>query len=157
MKNKNLIVIIARESGRYDVSKQNLRLVNGKPLLSYVIKTAKESKNCYTIVSTDSDEVKQYAEFYQVPVLDRSKKLTKDDTKLIEIARNKQTTGLGHVTLNDMKNLLVVLPNEKFMEYAYKNLNPIFNTIYNNLLEFQSLTKTRDTLLPKLMSGEIRV
>ena len=61
MKNKNLIVIIARESGRYDVSKQNLRLVNGKPLLSYVIKTAKESKNCYTIVSTESDEVKQYA------------------------------------------------------------------------------------------------
>ena len=43
MKNENLIVIIARESGKQNVSKQNLRLVNGKPLLYYVIKTAKES------------------------------------------------------------------------------------------------------------------
>ena len=91
MKNENLIVIIARESGRYDVSKQNLRLVNGKPLLYYVIKTAKESKNCHTVISTDSDEIKQYGEFYQVPVLDRSKKLTKDDTKLVEIAREALT------------------------------------------------------------------
>ena len=39
MKNTNLILIIARESGRRDVSKQNLRLVNGKPLLYYVLKT----------------------------------------------------------------------------------------------------------------------
>ena len=91
MKNENLIVIIARESGRYDVSKQNLRLVNGKPLLYYVIKTAKESKNCHTVISTDSDEIKQYAEFYQVPVLDRPKKLTRDDTKIVEIASEALT------------------------------------------------------------------
>ena len=63
MKNENLIVIIARDSGRYDISKQNLRLINGKPLLYYVIKTAKESKNCYTVISTDSDEIKQYGKF----------------------------------------------------------------------------------------------
>ena len=91
MKNENLIVIIARESGKQNISKQNLRLVNGKPLLYYVIKTAKESKNCYTVMSTDSDEIKQYGEFYQIPVLDRSKKLTKDDTKLVEIAREALT------------------------------------------------------------------
>ena len=77
---------MARESGKKDVSKQNLRLVNGKPLLYYVLKTSLKCNNCYTIISTDSDEVKQYAKFYQVPVLDRSKKLTKDDTKLEEIA-----------------------------------------------------------------------
>ena len=71
MKNENLIVIIARESGRYDVSKQNLRLVNGKPLLYYVIKTAKGSKNCHTVISTNSDEIKQYGEFYQVPSFER--------------------------------------------------------------------------------------
>jgi len=86
MKNTNLILIMARESGKKDVSKQNLRLVNGKPLLYYVLKTSLKCNNCYTIISTDSDEVKQYAKFYQVPVLDRSKKLTKDDTKLEEIA-----------------------------------------------------------------------
>ena len=41
---------------------------------------------------------------------------------------------------------------------AFDNLiKPIFTKIYNNALQIQSLTKTRDTLLPKLMSGQIRV
>ena len=41
---------------------------------------------------------------------------------------------------------------------AFDNLiKPIFTKIYNNALQIQSLTKTRDTLLPKLMSGQVRV
>ena len=133
MKNKNLIVIIARESGRYDVSKQNLRLVNGKPLLSYVIKTAKESKNCYTIVSTDSDEVKQYAEFYQVPVLDRSKKLTKDDTKLIEIA-SEALTKLEKKGLKFRKCLILhphfPLIKKETIQRFFSSLNKKVSIIY---------------------------
>ena len=133
MKNKNLIVIIARESGRYDVSKQNLRLVNGKPLLSYVIKTAKESKNCYPIVSTDSDEVKQYAEFYQVPVLDRSKKLTKDDTKLIEIA-SEALTKLEKKGLKFRKCLILhphfPLIKKETIQRFFSSLNKKVSIIY---------------------------
>ena len=133
MKNKNLIVIIARESGRYDVSKQNLRLVNGKPLLYYVIKTAKESKNCYTIVSTDSDEVKQYAEFYQVPVLDRSKKLTKDDTKLIEIA-SEALTKLEKKGLKFRKCLILhphfPLIKKETIQRFFSSLNKKVSIIY---------------------------
>ncbi|MFN8437439.1 MAG: restriction endonuclease subunit S [Cytophagales bacterium] len=36
-------------------------------------------------------------------------------------------------------------------------VKPIFNKLLNNTLEIQTLTRTRDTLLPKLMSGKIRV
>ena len=86
MRFSNLILIIARESGRRNVSKQNLRLVNGKPLLYYVLKTSLEIKNAYTVISTDSEDIKQIGEFYGVPVLDRPKKLTYDNTKLEEIA-----------------------------------------------------------------------
>ena len=133
MKNKNLIVIIARESGRYDVSKQNLRLVNGKPLLSYVIKTAKESKNCYPIVSTDYDDVKQYAEFYQVPVLDRSKKLTKDDTKLIEIA-SEALTKLEKKGLKFRKCLILhphfPLIKKETIQRFFSSLNKKVSIIY---------------------------
>ena len=133
MKNENLIVIIARESGRYDVSKQNLRLVNGKPLLYYVIKTAKESKNCHTVISTDSDEIKQYGEFYQVPVLDRSKKLTKDDTKLVEIAR-EALTKLEKKGLK-FKKCLILHPHfplikKETIQKFFSNLNKKVSIIY---------------------------
>ena len=133
MKNENLIVIIARESGKQNVSKQNLRLVNGKPLLYYVIKTAKESKNCYTVMSTDSDEIKQYGEFYQIPVLDRSKKLTKDDAKLIEIAR-EVLTKLEKKGLK-FKKCLILHPHfplikKETIQKFFSNLNEKVSVIY---------------------------
>lgn len=77
--------------------------------------------------------------------------------KFIEIARNKQTTGLGHVTLEDLKNLDVVLPDDKSMQKSRIHLNPIFEQIYNNLLEIESLKKILDELITKLMFGKIRV
>ena len=133
MKNENLIVIIARESGKQNISKQNLRLVNGKPLLYYVIKTAKESKNCYTVMSTDSDEIKQYGEFYQIPVLDRSKKLTKDDAKLVEIAR-ETLTKLEKKGLK-FKKCLILHPHfplikKETIQKFFSNLNEKVSVIY---------------------------
>jgi len=133
MKNTNLILIIARESGRRDVSKQNLRLVNGKPLLYYVLKTSLECNNCYTVISTDSDEVKQYAKFYRVPVLDRSKKLTKDDTKLEEIAVDALNE-LGKKGLK-FKKCLILHPHfplikKKTIQKFFSNLNENVPVLY---------------------------
>jgi spore coat polysaccharide biosynthesis predicted glycosyltransferase SpsG len=86
MINDKLILVIARESGTKYVSKQNLRLVGGKPLLYYVLQTVSTSLNCHVVVSTDSEEIKEYAKFFGVSVIDRPKKLAKDNTKLEEIA-----------------------------------------------------------------------
>ena len=72
------------------------------------------------------------------------------------IARNKQTTGLGHVTIKDLKNLKVALNYEKINEFN-KTIDPIINKIINNNNSVRNITQLRDTLLPKLMSGEIRV
>jgi len=86
MKNKNLILIIARASGTKGISRQNLRLVNGKPLLFYILKTSLSCTNCSTIVSTDSDEIDVYSKFYGVQTIRREKRLTKDNTPLEDIA-----------------------------------------------------------------------
>lgn len=88
MNKENLILIIARASGTKDVSRQNLRLVHGKPLLYYVLKTSLSCSNCFTVVSTDSDEIKEYSKFYGAEVIERSQKLTKDSTPLEEIAKH---------------------------------------------------------------------
>lgn len=74
-----------------------------------------------------------------------------------EIARNKQTTGLGHVTKDDMKRLRVVLASRGIRRAFSHCVAPIFDQFLSNITESRTLAATRDALLPKLMSGEIRV
>ena len=73
-----------------------------------------------------------------------------------ETARNKQTTGLGHVTVSDLKRIKTTLDKEICRKY-HSICESIIEQIINNNLENNMLIKLRDTLLPKLMSGEIRV
>ena len=74
-----------------------------------------------------------------------------------EIARDKQTTGLGHVTVKDMKRTYTIKPSDLALEAFKLHSNSIFERWYQNLYACSELTKLRDTLLPKLMSGELRI
>jgi len=75
----------------------------------------------------------------------------------IEIARNKQTTGLGHVTAQDLKRLKTVFPSDDILRAFNRQAEPLFQKAYNNTCESRTLAALRDTLLPKLISGELRV
>ena len=77
--------------------------------------------------------------------------------KFIAIALDKQTTGLGHVTVRDMKELLVISAPDQIKKRFEQVAGPIFEKIRLNLTECQTLVELSDSLLPKLMSGEIRV
>ena len=74
-----------------------------------------------------------------------------------EIARDKQTTGLGHVTAGDLKRLRVAKPSKaallKFSEVA----DPILEKWFLSLQQNNLLGSLRDLLLPKLLSGELRI
>ena len=76
--------------------------------------------------------------------------------KFIAIANDKATT-MGHIKREDLEKAKVLIPNKK----VYQELNKILSSLFDNylLLEIESkkLTQIRDTLLPKLMSGEIEV
>ena len=61
------------------------------------------------------------------------------------------------ITQKSLKTVNVVLPDENTLS-RFENISKIyFDNIYTNQKEITSLTKLRDTLLPKLMSGEIDV
>ena len=75
----------------------------------------------------------------------------------VEIARNKQTTGLGHVTAQDLKRLKTVFPNTETLDAFNRIVEPLFEKVYCSRRESHTLATLRDTLLPKLISGEIRV
>jgi len=51
----------------------------------------------------------------------------------------------------------IVIPTSEFYQKFDKLIKPIFKKNFINTVQIQTLKKTRDILLPKLMSGEIRV
>lgn len=55
------------------------------------------------------------------------------------------------------RNIECVIPLKDTLERFDQIIEPIFGKILRNTFQIQSLTKTRDTLLPKLMSGQVRV
>lgn len=56
-----------------------------------------------------------------------------------------------------IKDIPMVLPDKNTLTKFSNSVNPLFNKIKSNTYEIQTLTQLRDTLLPKLMSGELRV
>jgi len=67
----------------------------------------------------------------------------------------------GTITLNlntsDFSKIKVILPDENKLTKFHEIVEPMFDRIYINYVQIRTLTQLRDTLLPKLMSGEVRV
>ena len=57
----------------------------------------------------------------------------------------------------DFKNLPIFLPPDDLLEQFHQIVKPMFELIDENNTENQALTRTRDTILPRLMSGELDV
>ncbi len=69
------------------------------------------------------------------------------------------SAGTAQQNLSPIKTaeLESVIPARITLESFWEIINPMIKKILSNLLQIQSLSKTRNTLLPKLMSGEVRV
>ena len=67
----------------------------------------------------------------------------------------------GTATLNlntgNFSKIKIPLPNIKILKLFNDITIPIFDKIFENQNQIRTLEKLRDTLLPKLMSGEVRV
>ena len=74
----------------------------------------------------------------------------------IAIAADKATT-MGHIKREDLDKSEVLIPDNKTYKQLNSILSPLINLIIKNRVENRQLTQLRDTLLPKLMSGEIDV
>ncbi len=61
------------------------------------------------------------------------------------------------INASDITNLEINIPSNKAIEKYANVMNPIMKQITNNQSENLRLAQLRDTLLPKLMSGEITV
>ncbi|GMV63771.1 MAG: hypothetical protein AMXMBFR74_29380 [Parvibaculum sp.] len=71
-------------------------------------------------------------------------------------AASKATT-MGHIQRHHLTQATAIVPSDPVMTAANELVSPIFNRMIANDIETRTLASTRDLLLPKLMSGEIRV
>ncbi|AOV18484.1 restriction endonuclease subunit S [Acidihalobacter aeolianus] len=72
------------------------------------------------------------------------------------VAADKATT-MGHIQRGHLTNALTVCPPEGLLPQFTETFDPLIEQIIAVRLEARTLAKLRDTLLPKLMSGELRV
>ena len=73
-----------------------------------------------------------------------------------QIAASKATT-MGHIQRKHLTEAKVVVPNEAVMTVASGVFEPLFEQLINNALQAQTLATLRDTLLPRLISGQLRL
>jgi len=70
---------------------------------------------------------------------------------------NGEGTVFGSINKNDMATLSVVIPTDEVVQQFESIVKPMDETIRNNFDEICHLQAARDTLLPRLMSGELSV
>ncbi|MBR4469122.1 MAG: restriction endonuclease subunit S [Bacteroidales bacterium] len=73
---------------------------------------------------------------------------------LVNLGNGSIFTNLKTDILKDYK---VVKPDSKTLENFDHQVQPIFDKLYSNDIQIQTLIQTRDGLLPRLMSGEVKI
>lgn len=63
----------------------------------------------------------------------------------------------GKLPLYQIKAIKLLVPDRKIIDVFEKSTSSLDSALVRNLNEFSTLTKLRDTLLPKLLSGELRI
>lgn len=76
--------------------------------------------------------------------------------RFIAIAEAHATT-MGHIKRKDLDNAMCVIPSNEELKNMNEHMNPLIDKIEHNSKQIKILENMRDTLLPKLMSGEVRV
>lgn len=67
------------------------------------------------------------------------------------------SSGRQRVDVDNIMNYEIQIPSEETIEKFNKSINTILLKMNNNNIQSRALAKLRDELLPKLMSGEIKI
>ena len=79
------------------------------------------------------------------------------NVKITELCSHMTGGAQQHINKNNVEQLNIVLPSENVMAEYKEKTKSIYSQITNCCFESRRLAELRDTLLPKLMSGELNV
>jgi len=87
----NIICFIPAREGSKSVPHKNIRLLNGRPLISYTIEQAFRAGITRVIVNSDSEKYLEIAKEYGADVMLRPSELAGDKTSMFEVLKNEIT------------------------------------------------------------------
>ncbi len=73
------------------------------------------------------------------------------------VTKSSEGTRMPRTSWKILSEYPIKIPTDAKIQEFHKFAMPLIEKIELNIVEIQTLQKTRDTLLPKLMSGELRV
>lgn len=76
--------------------------------------------------------------------------------RFIAVAADKATT-MGHIKREELAKADILIPNSADYSRIGSLLQPMYDLIIANRIENKKLAEIRDSLLPKLMCGEIDI
>jgi len=74
-----------------------------------------------------------------------------------DLASMNVGSAVPSMTTEILNNMPLDLPPKEVFELFEMKVSPLYRKIKSNQTQIQTLTAMRDNLLPKLMSGEVRV
>ena len=78
-------------------------------------------------------------------------------TKIGAIKQLASGSTFSEISKTNFRGLDFLFPANNILENYEQLIKPIYQKIETNIFQIQTLTKTRDSLLPKLMSGQLRI
>ncbi|MCT4552906.1 MAG: restriction endonuclease subunit S [Alphaproteobacteria bacterium] len=79
-------------------------------------------------------------------------------SEFIENLRGRSNSGVQvNLSTFEIKNSKILIPDEGSMKRFNEKVEPMFEKISANIKQIATLKETRDTLLPKLISGKVKL
>jgi type I restriction enzyme S subunit len=76
--------------------------------------------------------------------------------EFVSISSSHATT-MGHIKRGDLDGAMVLVPSPEEIKLMTDGIQPLIDKQITNSKQIRTLKSLRDTLLPKLMSGKVRV
>ncbi|WP_305815719.1 restriction endonuclease subunit S [Photobacterium leiognathi] len=77
--------------------------------------------------------------------------------RMDEIKQRASGSTFAEISKKNFKPISVVVPSEEVLSAYQKLVKPLYDAITSNVRQSEQLSTLRDTLLPKLLSGEIEL
>ncbi|MCF8374651.1 MAG: restriction endonuclease subunit S [Bacteroidales bacterium] len=81
----------------------------------------------------------------------------KETVTWLQVLAESRSGTFPQITFDQLKDLKINIPSQGILDSAIHICESILNKMKSNQTQIRTLTALRDTLLPKLMSGEVRV
>ncbi|GAB6190220.1 glycosyltransferase [Marinitoga arctica] len=145
-----ILAIVPARGGSKGIKKKNIRLLNNKPLITYIINTAKNSHYITDIVvTTDNEDIIDVVKLFDVKIRKRPKNLAEDNITLdpviydaYEWYKNNYSDVDYVITLQPTSPLLTKETLEKAIQYMIdQNYDTVLSVVDNTHLEWKKENK----------------